>query len=138
MAIRAATRPPADGRFVNSVILSHDLNDRLSYVIENGDGFQENGEAGGGTSSWFGIDTYLIYKLNCCWTAGTRLEWFRDTDGTRVAPVGDFGTPNGNVASVGGFAGNFYDITVGPELPPERATSRSARKFATTGLTATT
>ena len=46
---------------------------------------------GGGTASWFGVDTYLIYKLNCCWTAATRLEWFRDTDGTRVAPVGDFG-----------------------------------------------
>ncbi len=105
-----------EGRFVNSLILSHDLNDRLSYVIENGDGFQTNGEAGGGTASWFGVDTYLIYKLNCCWTAATRLEWFRDTDGTRVAPVGDF--QGGNVASVGGFAGNFYDITMGLNWHP--------------------
>jgi hypothetical protein len=107
-----------EGRFVNSVILAHDLNDRLSYVIENGDGFQENGEAGGGTASWFGVDSYMMYKLNCCWTAATRLEWFRDTDGTRVAPIGDFLTPNGNVASAGGFAGNFYDITAGLNYHP--------------------
>jgi hypothetical protein len=114
------TADPAarQGRFVNSIYLTHDLNDRLSYVVENIDGFQENGEPGGGTSSWYSIDTYLVYKLNCCWTAASRLEWFRDTDGTRVAPVGDFQVPNGNVASVGGFAGNFYDITVGLNYHP--------------------
>jgi hypothetical protein len=59
-----------------------------------------------------------MYKLNCCWTAATRLEWFRDTDGTRVAPVGDFLVPNGNAASVGGFAGNFYDVTIGLNYHP--------------------
>jgi hypothetical protein len=107
-----------EGRFVQSIVLAHDLNDRLSYVIENGDGFQTNGEAGGGTSSWFGLDSYATYKMNCCWTAALRSEWFRDTDGTRVAPVGDFQTPNGNVASAGGFAGDFYDITAGLNYHP--------------------
>ena len=107
-----------EGRFVNSLILSHDLNDRLSYVIENGDGFQTNGKPGGGTASWYGLDSYLIYKVNCCWTAATRIEWFRDTEGTRVAPIGDYGSPNGNVASAGGFAGNFYDVTFGLNYHP--------------------
>ncbi|HEV3417689.1 MAG TPA: outer membrane beta-barrel protein, partial [Pirellulales bacterium] len=107
-----------EGRFVQSIVLAHDLNDRLSYVIENGDGFQTNGENGGGTSSWFGLDSYATYKMNCCWTAALRSEWFRDTDGTRVAPVGDFQTPNGNVASAGGFAGDFYDITAGLNYHP--------------------
>ena len=51
-----------------------------------------------------------------CWTAGTRLEWFRDTDGTRVAPIGDF--QGNNTASVGGFAGNFYDVTAGLNYHP--------------------
>ena len=107
-----------NGRFVNSIVLSHDWNDRLSYVIENGDGFQDNGEPGGGTASWFGFDSYITYKMNCCWTAAFRTELFRDTDGTRVAPVGDFQTPNGNVASVGGFAGDFYDVTLGLNYHP--------------------
>jgi hypothetical protein len=106
------------GRFVNSVVLSHDLNDRLGYVIENGDGFQSNGEPGGGTASWFGVDNYVTYRLNCCWTAAVRTEWFRDTDGTVVAPRGDFLLPNGNSAAVGGFAGNFYDVTIGMNYHP--------------------
>lgn len=106
------------GRFVNSLVLFHDLNECLSYVIENGDGLQANGEPGGGTASWFGVDGYVTYKLNCCWTAAARAEWFRDTDGTVVAPRGDFLLPNGNSAAVGGFAGNFYDITFGVNYHP--------------------
>jgi hypothetical protein len=106
------------GRFVNSIVLSHDFSDRLSYVVENGDGFQSNGESGGGTASWFGVDCYVTYKLNCCWTAAARVEWFRDTDGAVVAPRGDFLLPNGNSAAVGGFAGNFYDITFGTSYRP--------------------
>ena len=36
-----------------------------------------------------------------------------------MAPVGDFATPvNNNVASVGGFAGSFYDITLGANWHP--------------------
>jgi len=61
----------------------------------------------------------VTYKLNCCWTGAGRFEWFRDSDGTRVAPVGDFATPvNNNVASAGGFAGSFYDITYGLNYHP--------------------
>ena len=33
------------------------------------------------TAEWYGINQYLFYKLNCCWTAGSRFEWFRDDDG---------------------------------------------------------
>jgi len=104
------------GRFIETTVLSHDLNDRLSYVLENHFACQINGEAGGGTSTWGGLDGYFTYKVNCCWTAATRFEWFRDTDGTRVAPVGDF--LGNNVASVGGFAGNFYDVTMGLNYHP--------------------
>ncbi len=108
--------PVFHNRFVNSIILAHDWNDRMSYVIENGDGFQSDGAAGGGTATWYGIDTYLTYKMNCCWTAAARLEWFRDNNGTRVAPVGDF--ISNNTASAGGFAGNFYDVTMGLNYHP--------------------
>ena len=33
---------------------------------------------------WYGIDQYLYYRVNERWRAGTRVEWFRDEDGTRV------------------------------------------------------
>jgi Putative beta-barrel porin-2, OmpL-like. bbp2 len=107
------------GRFIESTVLSHDWNDRTSYVVESCFGSQSAGEAEGDTSTWYGIDGYVTYKNNCCWTSAARFEWFRDSDGTRVAPVGDFATPtNNNVASVGGFAGSFYDITFGANYHP--------------------
>jgi hypothetical protein len=107
------------GRFVETTVLSHDWNDRTSYMIESVFGSQSAGEVEGDTSTWYGIDSYITYKNNCCWTTAARIEWFRDTDGTRVAPVGDFATPvNNNVASVGGFAGSFYDITLGANWHP--------------------
>ncbi len=107
------------GRFVESTVLSHDWNDRTSYVVESMFGSQTAGEAEGDTSTWYGIDGYVTYKNNCCWTSAARFEWFRDSDGTRVAPVGDFATPtNDNVASVGGFAGSFYDVTLGVNYHP--------------------
>ena len=121
--IVSSGNPTADprarrNRFVATGILAHDLNDRLSYEIDDTFGCQEKGEAEGDTSTWGGVSSIVTYKMNCCWTAATRLEWFRDTDGTRVAPIGDFGTPNGNVASAGGFAGNFYDLTAGLNYHP--------------------
>jgi hypothetical protein len=106
-------------RFAITPVLAHDLNDRLSYEVDGTFGCQAAGEPTGDTSTWGGAAGIFTYKLNCCWTAGTRWEWFRDTDGTRVAPVGDFATPvNNNVASAGGFAGNFYDWTWGLNYHP--------------------
>ena len=112
---------PVANRYVQSIVLTKNLTDRTTFVLENADGFQSKGEADGGTSSWFGVVDYLTYKINCCWSAGLRTEMFRDTDGTRVAPVGDFTTPptpGANTASVGGFAGDFYDVTYGFNYKP--------------------
>ncbi len=57
------------GRFIESTVLAHDWNDRTSYVIESCFGSQSAGEAEGDTATWYGIDSYVTYKLNCCWTA---------------------------------------------------------------------
>jgi len=108
---------PYHNRYTQSIVLAHDWNDRLSYVIENADGWQSDGANGGtSTATWYGIDSYITYKLNCCWTSAVRFEWFRDNNGTRVAPPGDF--QGGNVDSVGGFAGNFFDLTAGLQFKP--------------------
>jgi hypothetical protein len=113
-----AVTGPVANRYLQSIVLTKNFTDRTTFTIENFDGFQSRGERDGGTSSWFGLTEYLVYKLNCCWTTGLRAEMFRDTDGTRVYPVGDFQTPNGNTASIGGFEGNFYDITYGFNYKP--------------------
>jgi hypothetical protein len=108
---------PYKSRYVQSLVLSHDLNDRLSYVAESAIGCQAGGDPkDGDTAAWWGLDGYFVYKLNCCWNAAVRGEWFRDGDGVRVAPVGDF--MGGNTASAGGFAGDFNDITIGLQYHP--------------------
>ena len=42
-------------------------------------------------------------KINDCWSAGGRMEWFRDDDGVRV---------------VAGNAGNYYEATLGVNYKP--------------------
>lgn len=112
---------PYRNRYIQSIVLAHTLNDRLSYVLESPFGIQSNGSTNPVTgraqnATWYGMDGYAVYKLNCCWNSALRFEWFRDTEGTRVVPPGDF--LGNNVASAGGFAGNFYDVTAGLQYHP--------------------
>jgi len=117
---------PNDDRYIQSIVYSRTLTDRLSYVFQSDIGHQQNAQTYTGTqdAEWYGINQYLFYKMNCCWSAGFRAEWFRDDDGWRVAPAGDYadlGFSN-NPASIGGFAGNFYEFALGlnyknPEKP---------------------
>lgn len=108
---------PTGTRFVQSVVYSRTLTDRLSYVFQSDLGSQQNAQTYTGVqdAEWYGINQYLFYKMNCCWTAGVRGEWFRDDDGVRVAPAGDYAASgvNSNPAGVGGFAGNFYELSAG-------------------------
>lgn len=67
-----------------SFLVSKQFSDRLEYVFHQWLGSQASGEPGGGTALWYGIDQYLYYRLNERWRLGTRVEWFRDEDGTRV------------------------------------------------------
>ncbi|MDZ4820719.1 MAG: outer membrane beta-barrel protein, partial [Planctomycetota bacterium] len=117
------TTSPVDTRYIQSVVYSRTLTDRLSYVFQSDYGQQDDGADGGTTSaSWYGVNQYLFYKINCCWSAGVRAEWFRDDDGVRVAPAGDYARtgdyPNSNPASIGGFEGNFYEVTLGLNYKP--------------------
>ncbi len=110
---------PTSERYIQSVVYSRTLTDRTSYVFQSDYGFQDAAQTYQGVedASWYGVNQYLFYKVNCCWTAGVRGEWFRDDDGFRVAPAGDYAAtgnfPNANPASVGGFEGNFYELAVG-------------------------
>jgi hypothetical protein len=111
---------PNDERWIYSMVYSRSLTDRLWWVLQHDHGWQENALGQGNQAEWYGINQYLLYKIDCCWSFGTRLEWFRDDDGFRVAPAGDYaslGTSN-NPASAGGFEGNFWAVTMGLNYKP--------------------
>jgi len=67
-----------------SFLVSKNLGSRTEYVFHQWLGTQETGAPGGGTAKWYGIDQYVYYRLNENWRLGTRIEWFRDQEGTRV------------------------------------------------------
>jgi hypothetical protein len=115
-----ATVEPNDTRYVQSIVYNRTITDRLSYMFNSDYGTQENAFGSGEDAEWYGINQYLFYKHNCCWTWGVRAEWFRDDDGFRVAPPSDYpalGFSN-NPASFGGFEGNFFEVSVGANYKP--------------------
>jgi hypothetical protein len=116
----AGTVLPNDQRWIYSIVYSRSLTDRISWVVQHDQGRQDNALGQGATAEWYGLNNYLFYKINCCWSFGARLEWFRDDDGFRVAPAGDFAAlgASNNPASAGGFEGDFYGLTVGLNYKP--------------------
>lgn len=68
--------------YMNSFVLNFAINDKWTYVFQHDLGLI-TGQPGA-NAQWYGINQYLFYKLNDCWSLGGRFEWFRDDDGTRV------------------------------------------------------
>ncbi|NMC19384.1 MAG: outer membrane beta-barrel protein, partial [Thermogutta sp.] len=62
------------------------------------------------------INQYFIYTINPCWSAAMRVEWLRDDDGARVAGPGNI--PGVRAFSGRGFAGDFYNVTLGLNWRP--------------------
>jgi hypothetical protein len=80
--------PTVNNAFTNrtrySFLVSKKFGPRVEYVFHQWLGTQTQGAPNGGTAKWYGIDQYVYYRLNDHWRLGTRVEWFRDQDGTRV------------------------------------------------------
>jgi len=95
-----------------SLIWDANITDNLEYVFHHWLGLQEDGAIGGATALWYGIDQYAYLRINDCWKGGTRLEWFRDDNGTRV---GLTLPTNPNRAPL---PGNYYSATVGLNYSP--------------------
>jgi hypothetical protein len=96
-----------------SLIFDANITDNLEYVFHHWLGFQEDGALlGNATALWYGIDQYAYLRINDCWKVGTRLEWFRDDNGTRV---GLTLPSNPNRAPL---PGNYYSATVGLNYSP--------------------
>jgi len=104
-----------NNRFVYSLVFQQQLSQRLKYVAVHDLGYAENGGIGGRDEEWYGLNQYFLYKLNPCWDLNMRFEWFRDDDGGIVrglGTVGRYGWPGS------GFAGNFYELTLGATWKP--------------------
>lgn len=114
------TITPNETRFIQSVVYKRTMTDRLRFVAQSDWGNQENANGSGEDAEWYGLNSYLFYNVNCCWTAGLRAEWFRDDDGYRVAAPGDYAALgfSNNPASAGGFAGDFYQVAGGVNYKP--------------------
>jgi hypothetical protein len=105
---------PFADRTMYSLVWTRNFTSRFSYVLQHDLGNQNDAQtARGGGAQWFGINQYLFYKLNCCWTAGMRMEWFRDDDGFVVNT-----TRPGNADDGASFPGDFYEITLGLNYKP--------------------
>jgi hypothetical protein len=61
-------------------------------------------------AKWYGTTVNLFYNVDPKLRLGTRVEWFRDEQGTRT---GQLGRP--------GFAASFFDVTVGVTYKPLRS-----------------
>jgi hypothetical protein len=107
-------------RYFQTLVYSRPLSDKFNYVIQSDFGAQGKATTTGHTARWYGINQYLYYKYSNRWSWGINGEWFRDEDGFRVAaPVPSFGSPNARGFAQGpGFAGNFYQVTMGPRWTP--------------------
>jgi hypothetical protein len=90
--------------YVQSLTFEQEIGDRWSYLVHSNFGFQENVLPGNQTAYWYNVVQEVSYKMNTCWTAGVRFEWFDDMDGYFVAP-----TPG---------PGTFYDLTLGLKYTP--------------------
>ncbi|MEX0713964.1 MAG: porin [Pirellulales bacterium] len=118
-ALSTGAEDPAGeaNRYIHSIVASYKIGCNLTYVFQSDIGHQEGAAGftpGGADAEWYGINQYLLYDINDRWSAGARGEWFRDDDGFRVA---GFGSPGGDFFGRGwggsGFAGNFYEISLG-------------------------
>lgn len=116
--------PTHSGRYFQTLVYSKPFCEKWNYVAQTDFGTQghTSNAVGGGTSRWYGLNQYIFYTQNECWQWGFNFEWFRDEEGFRV---GGFlpNLPNTPASSRirgldtarAGFAGNFYQMTMGPK-----------------------
>ena len=108
-------------RFVHSLVLRHRFSPRLQYILVHNLGWENDAvfwaQEGPRDAEWYGINQYFIYTISPKLSAATRIEWLRDDDGVRIAGVGNV-VPGKGWPALPGFAGNFYELTLGLNWRP--------------------
>ena len=89
--------------YAHAIVFTYEFSDRWGYTLENTVG--TNTGMAANDNQWYSITNYLFYDFNDCWSAGARLEWFRDDDGQRV-----------DVNGAG--PGSYYEATIGLNWQP--------------------
>jgi hypothetical protein len=97
--------------YMHSVVLSQDLGNDWTVVLHHDLGINDGLAAlpPGDQAEWYGLGAYVMKQINCCWSAGGRLEWLRDDDGVRVNPLG---------VAPPLAAGNYFEATAGLNWRP--------------------
>jgi hypothetical protein len=97
-----------------SVIYDQKIGDcnRWEYVLYPWLGYQKDGAANDQPAWWYGVDQYLYFRFSEQWQLGTRVEWFRDEEGTRVG-LNRPANPNKPP-----FPGNFVSVSLGLNYLP--------------------
>ena len=85
--------------YMQSLVFDLTLTERTNYVFQTDYGTLDQAD---GRHNWYGINQYLFYTINDCWSAGARFEWFDDEDGARV----------------GNGSGDYYALTSGVNWKP--------------------
>ena len=108
---------PDSNRTMYSIVWTRNLTSRWTYVLQHDLGYQAQTQGfnalDSGHADWYGLNQYLFYKINCCWTFGWRFEWFDDPEGYVVT-----GLRPGNTDSQFRFPGSFYETSVGFNYKP--------------------
>jgi hypothetical protein len=99
--------PASANRTRYSYLLGLKPTSNFEYVFHHWLGLQDDGTTTGGTAMWYGIDQYLYYRLNEKLRLGSRIEWFRDQDGTRI------GLSLPSNPNTPPFVGSVYSLTFG-------------------------
>jgi len=106
-----------DYRTLISSYLTAKLGPGDAWLVSAGGhlGYESNGAVDAATgrkkdAKWYGTTVNLFYNVDPKLRLGTRVEWFRDEQGTRT---GQLGRP--------GFAANFFDVTMGITYKPVRS-----------------
>ena len=105
-----------DYRSLISSYLTAKLGTGDAWLVSAGGhlGYESNGAVDTATghrkdAKWYGTTVNLFYPVDPKLRFGTRVEWFRDEQGTRT---GQLGRP--------GFAASFFDVTLGVTYTPLR------------------
>lgn len=114
-------------RYLQTLVYSNNLSENWTYVAQSDFGYQQDAIAHNGKNAfWYGLNQYAFYKFNDCWSFGGNFEWFRDEEGYRVGGFlpNTYAVPGSQVRGLptnrNGYAGNFYQITMGPKWTPTK------------------
>lgn len=118
---RAVDGSLVGNRTLVTTVYTNRLTERLTWVIENDNAWQFNsGAAPGnrgqqpGLAQWYSFLNEFFWKFSDRWIGGVRLEYFRDNNGVVVtAPIRNESEAGNPGYWTGGFAGNFWELTVG-------------------------